>query len=217
MDPSLPLASPPFTAEEYAYEKMRSAIVTGELAAGTRVIQSELAAEYGISVTPIREALRRLESDGLVEHHAHRGATVKALSKADARDIYGLRMMLEPNVVEHVTGIGPAQLDRAAELVTAMDQVTRPTDFIRLNQDFHNTLTIADASWTSRIVGMLRAAAAPYVGLSLQFDPDLMRTSNEEHRQLVDAFRRDDRVAMREITLHHLSTTMVVLERAMLE
>src|SRR5215470_13240393 len=76
-------------------EGLRAAILSGALAAGTQIRQEHVAAQYGVSHIPVREALRRLEAEGLVTIHANRGAFVSRLDAADARDIGDMRAALE--------------------------------------------------------------------------------------------------------------------------
>ena len=78
-----------------AADLIRQAILDGELPAGSRLKEDELAARLDVSRTPVREALRRLEAEGLVVHEAKRGAAVRAYSASELDDMYRLRAMLE--------------------------------------------------------------------------------------------------------------------------
>jgi DNA-binding GntR family transcriptional regulator len=98
------------TFADFAYRHLRRAILTGELAPGSRVDQNAEASRLGASRMPIREALRRLESEGLVEIMRHRGAIVRPLTFADLEDLYVLRIALEGTAGR----LGAARLDEAA-------------------------------------------------------------------------------------------------------
>lgn len=203
----------PTTSEEFAYHEVRTEILTGRIPAGTRIIQSEIAAKLGVSVTPVREAMRRLQSEGLVNLTPHRGATVGELELSKAREIYQLRILLEPMSVEravpHFTSENVQELE---SLCVQMDAADNVSEFAALNQRFHEKLLDLDNGWLSRIIQMLRMASSPYVALSLHANPKMMAESNAEHRKMLRAFAEADIAAAREITVHHLSGTMVTLE-----
>lgn len=86
---------PPGSKAEYVHEVLRGEIMSGELSAGAAVPQDEIARRLGVSITPVREALRRLESEGLISYRPHHGATVAELSQDAARELYLLRSAIE--------------------------------------------------------------------------------------------------------------------------
>lgn len=85
---------------DLAYEQIRQAIIEGRYAAGQRLIEQRLAAEFGLSRTPVREAVRRLAAEGMVVTERNRGASVRAISATEIADSYELRSRLEGLVVE---------------------------------------------------------------------------------------------------------------------
>lgn len=92
---------------EIAYETLKHAIVTGEIPAGARIVETEYADRMHISRTPLREALRKLERDGLVEYVLRRGVVVRAFTIADVEEIYTIRNALEiltlPAIIQNAT------------------------------------------------------------------------------------------------------------------
>ena len=84
------------TKSDYAYTRIREGILLGEFEAGTVLNQALLAKTIGVSTTPLREALRRLKSEGLVELDAHRDARISALTAEEARDLLEIRRSLDP-------------------------------------------------------------------------------------------------------------------------
>ncbi len=90
------MANVALTKTEAAYLSIRSAIQTGDLPQGSRLIVSTLQRRFQISPTPIREALRMLQSDGLVTGEAHLGMTVTSYEQSDVEEVYRIREMLEP-------------------------------------------------------------------------------------------------------------------------
>ena len=85
------LTGPPLSKTEYVLQRLREDIASGVVVPGTSLRQSEIAARYGVSATPVREALRLLEAGGSISYAPHRGATVRELSPERVRDVYLLR------------------------------------------------------------------------------------------------------------------------------
>lgn len=87
---------PALTKNAYVYEELRRRILAGELTQGQSISQEQLAADLGVSTTPLREALRRLDAEGLVTIDAHRDARVSSLNAEEARDLFEVRERLDP-------------------------------------------------------------------------------------------------------------------------
>lgn len=85
-------------AEEKAYEAIIAAIIQGNLAPGSRITELELSEKLGVSRTPIRNALRRLIAEGLLERHKNRAYVIPSISKKDMEDLFKVRLMIEPNI-----------------------------------------------------------------------------------------------------------------------
>src|SRR5690554_6606248 len=136
-----PAARRSATAHEYVREALRVAIIDGSLPGGTRLLQSELAAQLGVSTTPVREALRDLTSERLVVMHPHHGAIVRALDLGEVREIYELRIALEPILSRRlVDRLDDAALDGALEIQRRMLDIRDVAAWAQLNRDFHNAL-----------------------------------------------------------------------------
>ena len=157
----------PRTAHSYAYESLRAKILSGELPPGTALIQANLAKDLGISMTPVREALRNLATEGLVTMSTHRGATVTQLDIDDAKEIYRIRLQLEPSAVSMaVLQADSDLLDRAEKLIDRMAEASG-AEWVALNQEFHGLLVSPAGS--PRLLNMLRSlheAATLYVGVA---------------------------------------------------
>lgn len=117
-----PILSPPppyRPLSEEAYQALRDAILHGRLRPGERIVEAEVSRQMAISRGPIREAIRKLERDGLVEYLPRRGAVVAKLTRDDLRDAYNLRAHLEAYAVrlavEHITPDGVAALEASLE------------------------------------------------------------------------------------------------------
>lgn len=204
------------TAYEHVRATLRAAILDRTLPAGVRLVQSDLAAQLGVSTTPVREALRDLATEGLVLFDSHRGAVVRPLDIGEVREIYELRMTLEPLMVGRVIDrITAEQLDRAEELAGRMRTESDMSVWVNLNRDFHAVFSDVDAqSRLAQILAGLRDSAAGYVAVSLDARREQVEEANEEHREMLEVYRRRDREAAVELTLQHLRSTLVVIEEA---
>lgn len=129
------------TATEFVEATLRTAILTGRLRGGTPLRQEDLAASFGVSRMPIREALRQLEAQALLDFVPHKGAVVTEISAADAADIYAIRLALEPAVLERsIPHLTETDFERAGDLIAEMDAEEDPGRMGELNRRFHMTL-----------------------------------------------------------------------------
>lgn len=123
------------------YVELRDRILSGTLAGGVPLRQEELAARYGVSRSPVREALRQLEADGLVTYEANRGAVVSSVSLADALEMLEIRIALECRALRlAVPLMTDSDFARIAAVLEAYGDAETATDWGRLNRDFHIAL-----------------------------------------------------------------------------
>jgi DNA-binding GntR family transcriptional regulator len=204
------------TAHEYVLGTLRSAILGGSLEGGTRLVQTELAGQLGVSTTPVREALRDLATEGLVFFDPHRGAVVRTLDINEVREIYALRIILEPLMIRRtIDQITADQIDRAAELSHRMQSETNLSAWVDLNRDFHGIFSDVDrGSKLAGILTNLRDSASAYVSLSLEARPQQVPEANEEHAELVRLYRDRDADGVVDLTLRHLRSTLDAIESA---
>ena len=115
------------TSAERVADSLRDRIVHGDLAAGSRLGEAELAGELGVSRTPVREALSRLAAEGLVEIVPNRGARVATWTAAELEGVFDLRSTLEPQLTGFaVPNATPADVDELEELAVRMLAVGSP-------------------------------------------------------------------------------------------
>lgn len=187
---------PPSTTQQHAVRWLREAFVTGGLRPGERVNQERVAAEIGVSVAPVREALRVLEQEGLVTYRTRRGYAVTELRIADLEEIYALRRLLETHVVRaSLPLLGSDELARvraaAAECVdaAAADDIVRE---LEANRRFHFGLIAADEHpHAVRHLGMLWEATEAYRALYYT-DPREREAAASSHDQILAAAERGD-------------------------
>ncbi|HHW83283.1 MAG TPA: GntR family transcriptional regulator [Actinomycetales bacterium] len=202
----------PGTQAAWAHETLRRAIVTGELRAGDRLLQADLAQQLNISVTPVREALQRLEQEGLVRSEPHRGTRVMGLDLDRVEQIYAMRKVVEPLQIRRTFGQATEEdLAKATQLADVMEVTRDVIEFNLLNEHFHALTMVYDDSPTARTVRMLAGAAAPYVSFSLRLRPEQIRESNVNHYEQVEAVRAGNLEEFIELELDHLESTIAIL------
>ncbi len=114
------------TRAQFVADDLRRRILGGEFKGGTQLRQDALAKDYDVSRIPVREALLTLESEGLVEFYAHRGAFTTELSAAKIRELFDLRVLLEAYVLRHaITKLTDADLEKAEDILKKYDQALR--------------------------------------------------------------------------------------------
>ena len=202
----------PATRSEWVEERLRAAILRGELEPGQRLHANDLADRWDVSATPLREALQRLASDGLVEMLPQRGARVTDMSVDDAAQIYELRILLEPLCLrrsleasddEHRQEIEAAfEAFRSAKTLEAV---------IEAHTRFHETLLKrCPSTWLLRFTTQLADASRLYQVASAGGRP-ARRHPKAEHKALCDAAVRgevDRCVALQE---EHLRGTLTLI------
>jgi DNA-binding GntR family transcriptional regulator len=191
-------------------DRIRSDILRGRIGGGTHLHQSELAQAYGVSITPVREALRDLAAEGLVDFTPYSGAVAHQPTLAELEQVYEIRSCLAPlSVQEAVLRITKEELSAADELVTSLEQATSREQWIDGNRRLHHLLD--DASRSPHLTGILRRlgdVSTMYVNISMAPDPVRRPGADEEHRTLVAAFRdRNVDLAVR-LTIDHFHRTL---------
>lgn len=208
-------------AVDHAYSLIREGILTGRHQPGERLGEAELAELTQTSRTPVREALRQLEMEGLVEVLPHRGARVAEWTAADLEEIYDLRTMLEAFAAERAASrIEPKDVDRMSELCELMDEASRPgatQDLDRvaeLNAEFHGLVRTAAAS--TRLVTMLNAVVQlPLVVRTFhRYSTEDLARSCAHHRELVAALRAGDGLWAQSVMRSHVLAAKIVLLRS---
>jgi DNA-binding GntR family transcriptional regulator len=163
-----------------------------------------------VSTTPVREALRDLASEGLVQFDPHRGAIVTELSAEDVHDIYEIRLVLEPLAMRlAVPNVSDALLDRIRRLHTSMIDEPYSGEWVDRNRVFHMAVyETAASSRLATIIRNLQDASVMYIGASLIHDPELRKHANEDHSEILDALERRDADAAVEALQKHLRTSL---------
>jgi DNA-binding GntR family transcriptional regulator len=196
---------------------LRDRLRTGALAPGTVLSQSDIAAEYGVSRIPVRDALHILSTEGLVELGVT-GAVVTGLSIPELQELYEMREALEPVVTAiAVPNVGRAEIARMTALLGEMEaEGTSPADWLEANARFHALVyERADRPRMVALTEQLRRLTDRYVYLHLEVIGDVEHL-HEEHRRILDAVRRGDPREVAELTRLHLATSHEFILRYLL-
>jgi DNA-binding GntR family transcriptional regulator len=199
------------TAGDQAETALFSAIMAGKISPGAPLRLQELADQLGMSIMPVREALRRLESLGLVEIVAHRGAWVRALTLADLHDTYFTRINLECTAIRAAAErFGPDQADEArAALEALLDARARGDQVAERNahERFHFTLYEASGSeWLIRSLGPAWRNSERYRVASMRDEAHRERRA-AEHQAMLDALIRGDGEGAAALLAEHLRSS----------
>jgi len=209
------------TVVEYTITELREAIREGRFAPGQRLVVADVTRSFGVSAGPVREAIRRLTGEGLIDIVPHRGATVRTFSLQEVRDIFDLR-----EVIEGMTARAAArridQDDNRERLEACRDAmeaaVDKPHEYVSGNQAFHELLY--RIAGNGKAVEIATQLTLPIYRMQFHrmMDPDYTRTSMDEHDTVIAAvLAGDEEAAEREMRRHirHSGDAMVAaLENA---
>jgi DNA-binding GntR family transcriptional regulator len=188
------------TVRAQAANELRDRILTGRLQPGDRLDLDRLTAEFGISRTPIREALLELSYEGLVEITPRSGMAVVGITPEDAVDNFAILAALAGKAAEMATArITPAEL---AELAVLADAIEGADDVVAANRRFHRALNMAARS--PRLLTYLRQAVRVVPGSYFELFPEAEQRSQQEHAALLEAMTRGDAAAARAIAEAHV-------------
>jgi DNA-binding GntR family transcriptional regulator len=180
-------------------------IIFAELAPGARIIEEDIARRYGVSRSPVRDALKRLEADGLVIRENHRGARVTPISRRDLDEVYLCRIELEGLAAEvaadHWTAPDDLDLRQKLEALRAAHGVGDIRSYFVANVGFTDAIHQASRNVTlQRLLKSVGKQALRYRFLAYQSVPGLMNTSVEGSQQIVDLILARDGAQARRIT-----------------
>lgn len=196
---------------EQLVDLVRDRILTGEVAPDRPIRQDALAAELGVSKIPLREALARLEQEGLLASQANRGFTVRPLNAEEAEEVYALRLKLEPEMVALAARRATSTDHRVAcDILERLYDVTDPLGdgAGAFNRAFHLALLRpAGRPVTVTILERLHVLSERYVRKHLE---PLGRDerANEEHREMLEVWLARDERRVEALTIAHIGKTL---------
>lgn len=200
---------PPLSKADYVYSTLREEILGSRLPGGSVVRQDEIARRLGVSITPVREALRRLENDRLISYEAHRGATVVELGSGAVRELYRLRAVVEGLAArlaaERITDDELAGLRDLHEQMVADHAAGRLAELGAASERLH--LAIADIGGPDFIGGHTRWIRSNHPvpsTASLWLDGAQAATFLQAHDRLLRALADGDGAAAERAMIEHI-------------
>lgn len=205
------------TLAEYVQQRIREAILTQELEPGDRIDQNQIAEKLDVSLAPVREALRALESEGLVNVIPRRGVFVTRLSITDLNNLYFARALLEGETIYHaVTYLTKTDFDILRALMDQMQNAASHNDvnaYIPLNRDFH--LRIYAALENQHLLQMIQQLweRSELYRYQYMFNIHNNERIQREHEAIFDACLRRDQAAAKAHAIGHIEGTQQELSR----
>ena len=208
------MAAKPKTAEgsqgALAYDRVIEALRAGTYAPGDRLRETEVAARVGLSRTPVREALRRLEAEGIVEHSPRVGAVIRRLGHNELVELYEMRTVLERTAAEMAAKhAAAAEIDVLEQRNTQIAQCTdNPVRAAALNQAFHQGLYLAARN--RFLVDSARALnhALMLMGPTTLAGAERLETVTAQHSEIINALRAGDPERAGDAAEVHLQTSL---------
>lgn len=193
-----------------AFAKLMSAIESGDYQPGDRLREAEVAERLSLSRTPVREAIRRLEAENIIEHKPRSGAVIRTLGQTEVVELYEMRLVLERTAAEMAAKhAATAEIDAMETLNAKLAQaIGSPPRAAALNQKFHRALYLA-----ARNRFLLESARAMNNALLLLGPTTLADATRIEavvgqHQKILDAMREGDVAGAAEAAEEHLQTSL---------
>ncbi|MGW0821209.1 GntR family transcriptional regulator [Streptomyces sp. NPDC002845] len=179
---SVPMPIPSRT--QYVLEGIKHRILTGQLTPGQALVETELAAQFGVSKTPVREALKTLAGTGLVVMSQYKGVTVRMVDADMAREVYDVRLLLEPEALRRAVRRG-SSLDAARDALTRSDQAADTAERSLANREFHRALYVSCGNpLLGRMLDEVRDQAALVSAVAWAANPSWEREA-AEHKEIL--------------------------------
>lgn len=199
-----------------AFDALMRAIREGTYAPGDRLREAEVSERLGLSRTPVREALRRLEADGIVVHRPRAGATIRRLDHGEVVELYEMRIVLERTAAELAAKHGTeAEFDTLDALNARIGEARDPARAAAVNGDFHRTLYRAGRNRFLLESARALNNALLLLGPTTYTDADRIAEVTRQHRDIVDALRAGDPEAAGAAAEAHLETSLRVRLRGL--
>lgn len=195
---------------EVAYAKLLAAIRSGTFLPGDRLRETDVAEKLGLSRTPVREALRRLEADAIVEHRPRLGAVIRTLGHAEVVELYEMRLVLERTASQMAAKhANPAEIDALEGLNTELaNSVEDPTRAAAINQTFHRGIYLATRNRFLLDAARALNNALMLLGPTTLADAERIRTVCAQHQDILDAIRARKPEAAGASAEVHLQTSL---------
>jgi DNA-binding GntR family transcriptional regulator len=197
-------------------ERLRGALLSGEIKPGERIKVAELEKTFGVSHIPIREAFRRLEAEGMIIALPQRAAVAAGVDLEDLGGLYDLRRVIECEVIRRsVASMTPEQVARVEEALRVLVATAQDNDspeFWERHMDFHwSLLEPAASAWVKRVLDQMWIASQRYVRI---FVSETIGDAMRDHRDLLAACKKRDADRAEKVLRRHLDRTELAVRKA---
>jgi DNA-binding GntR family transcriptional regulator len=193
---------------DYVFDKLKEAIINGEMAPGTRIIENRLANSLGISRTPVREAIHKLDRAGFVKRLSQGGFTVVSLTRDEIEEAFGIRCILESYAarlaaIKHKEGDLKPLEDKLKEFQTCLNN-GKIDELLRINTEFHDTLyALSESPKLINLIGDLKDQIYRFRKILLR-EADMARAVDEDHRKMLEAMKARDPDQVESLVKEHI-------------
>lgn len=191
--------------------RLRAMILSGELPPGSALLQAEMARKLGVSRTPMREAFRLLQEEGLIDARPDQRARVKAVDPEDLDGVYGARIMLEALAVRVTAKALTAEdLERMSAVLQRMQELAgndQPDEWYAAHKEFHRIATQAVGAHLQRMLASLGEHSERYIRLAQLGVPGSHARAHKEHEALLAALQGSDPAEAAHVVARHLART----------
>jgi DNA-binding GntR family transcriptional regulator len=204
------------TAVDVAYHGIRMAILNGEFEPGMQLKLQNLGDRYSISLIPVREALRLLQAEGLVESVRNKGARVASISLDETIDVYRLRLVLEATALKlafpHIDNELIAELEKLQREMRKIFATDRAR-YLALHQQLHfGIYSRCGSKWTMRLLGLVWSHSDRWRKMALPHD---IKTETEDHDPMLSALKARDLRAANKALERHIQLSVRLLQRTL--
>ncbi|MFJ3642350.1 GntR family transcriptional regulator [Streptomyces sp. NPDC090108] len=200
-----PAPDPVPSRTQYVLDAIRHRILTGTLTPGQPLVETELAAFFGVSKTPVREALKTLAGTGLVVMSQYKGVTVRTVDAVTAREVHDVRLLLEPEALRR-TVARRAALDAAEDALDRADAAGTTAERALANRAFHRALYLPCGNpLLARMLDDVRDQAALVAAVAWAADPSWEREA-AEHREILRLARGGDAAGAADALHAHITS-----------
>ncbi|MEM7523435.1 MAG: GntR family transcriptional regulator [Pseudomonadota bacterium] len=197
---------PEDTNDRDLHLRIMDAIDAGDFPPGARLLETELAAQFGVSRTPVREALRRLETQGVVTHEPRKGAVVATLDYDQLGELYAVREVMEGLAARFAAlHASSAEIRLLRDMIAEDEKMTEPRLMAQANKRFHRQLHLASHNrYLNQTLDPVRRSMALLTKTTFEA-PGRHESSNAEHRIIVDAIEARDEDAADAAARSHIA------------
>lgn len=199
---------------EKVYKKLVNEIVSGEIAPESRLREEHIAKEFNVSATPVREAFRRLASDGFIEIIPYHGAVVHGIEETEIDDVYNCRLALEYLALEEaIPKLSKKDIKKFENLVEKTQVMTNMFDIADANKKFHEMIyNTANNKTLTKLVESLNLVLLRDMKFSAS-DDERKKEINREHLEIIEAMKDKDVSAAKRAMRNHILNGKSYIER----